>query len=174
MFWVRQNEWKSRPEAFSGFEASLIEKRFNDGAHCLIGWDHDESRVVYRLWATAGSTFVDWIFTTVQAAPRCLFIFDVFVEPAKRGRQFHWVGASHACDLAVSLGRPGIMACVEEHEYYPFAKKYASQGLGFCKPVYNLNGLGIGMLTMHSTTPPSNRSQSFFKKLYNRYHKEIE
>ena len=87
-------------------------------------------------------------------------VFDVWAHPDHRGGKLHWAGASMAAQEARRLGRTGIYAGVEEHEFYLFAAKYAGFGLGLIVPHSSIFGIKVfGLKMRFDGTPPPRASR---------------
>ena len=70
---------------------------------------------------------------------------------------------------AQRLGRTGIYAGVEEHEFLLFAAKYAGFGLGLIVPHASVIGIKVFGLKMHFIDAPPPGLVEFSRKLRARY-----
>ena len=81
----------------------------------------------------------------------------------------HWAGAAMAVREAQHLGRTGIYAGVEEHEFFLFAAKYAGFGLVLIVPHASIIGIKVFGLKMHFDGTPPPGLVEFCRKLRARY-----
>lgn len=166
--WLSADEWRSNP-AILERDAAEIGERYENGSRCLIGADTATGRIIYHLWISVTGIYTDWIFDVVDPLPRHLLVHDVWLHPEHRGGNIHWVGASMACAEVVRRGHVGIVAGVEEHEYFLFAVKYARIGLVLAMPYTSVVGLKIGGLRLHFRRTPSRKVMAFSRRLTRRH-----
>ncbi len=169
MHWVDHEAWLRNPSILPAVP-SVARQRYAAHSRCLIGVDRVSGKIVYHLWLSTGSIYIDWIFKALTAPADGVLIFDVWVDPSLRGGAVHRLGAALAVREAVRLERPSIEAGVEEHEYPSFATLYARMGLGICLPLYVLTGLRLGAgFSFHWRGSPSARLRKFGERLRSRY-----
>ncbi len=166
--WLPYEEWQATPEMMET-APETVAGRYQLGARCLIGSDTDSGRVVYHLWVTETGAYTPWIFKYIDVLPGYLMVFDVWAHPDHRGGNVHWAGASMAAREAQRLGRTGIYAGVEEHEFLLFAAKYAGFGLGLIVPHSSVIGIKVFGLKMHFDGAPPPGLVEFSRKLRARY-----
>lgn len=167
---LTRETWRANPRILET-DPAVVAARFAAGGRCLIGWDDARDCLVYHLWVTEAPTYIDWIFRTIVVPPDHLLVFDVWVHPDYRGGNVHWAGAAWACGEAERCGRRYIFAGVEEHEYYPFAMKYARIGLGIIGPHSRIVGLKLFGAAFHFIKGPSPRLAHFRDRLRRMYAK---
>lgn len=168
MRWLPDEEWRSTPEMLET-APETVAGRYRTGARCLIGMDTESGRLIYHLWVSEAGAYTPWIFRYVEPPPGHLLVFDVWAHPDHRGGKLHWAGASMAAREAQRLGRTGIYAGVEEHEFFLFAAKYAGFGLGLIVPHSSVIGIKVFGLKMHFDGAPPPRLVEFSRKLRARY-----
>ncbi len=168
MRWLASEEWRSKPEVLDT-PPETVEARYQTGDRCLIGLDSDTGRVIYHVWASETGTYTGWIFTFVDTLAGHILIHDAWVHPDYRGGNVHWAGMSMACQEAVRCRRPGVIAGVEEHEFFLFAAKYARLGLVLIVPYCAVVGIKVFAMKMHFRRTPSRALFNFTRKLQARY-----
>ncbi len=168
MRWLAREEWRSKPELLDT-PPETVEARYQTGDRCLIGSDTDTGRVIYHLWLSETGAYTQWIFKFIDVLPGHVLIHDVWVHPDYRGGNVHWAGASMACQEAVRRRRPGVIAGVEEHEFFLFVAKYARLGLVLIVPYCAVVGIKVFAMKMHFRRTPSRALFNFTRKLQARY-----
>ncbi|MCH7957835.1 MAG: hypothetical protein IIB63_09805 [Proteobacteria bacterium] len=168
MRWLPCEEWRSTPEKLET-APETVAQRYQNGDRCLIALDNDSGQVIYHLWVSDVGAYTPWIFKFIDTRPGHLMVFDVWAHPDHRGGKLHWAGASMAAQEAQRLGRTGIYAGVEEHEFFLFAAKYAGFGLVLIVPHASIIGIKVFGLKMHFDGTPPPGLVAFSRKLRARY-----
>ena len=164
MFWLTPDDMRANPNMLAT-PPDVVAERLKTGARCLVAVNTDNGELVYHLWVTDTGAYIDWIFKYIAVPAQHLMVFDVWVHPDYRGGNVHWAGAAMACAEALRRGRTHIYAGVEEHEFYPFAMKYARTGIGAVMPHSQVFGVKILGVTFHFDGGPSPALAEFGERL---------
>ncbi len=168
MRWLSHDEWRSAPDILDT-APELVAERYRAGDRCLIGWHAASETLASHLWISAKGAYIPWIFKFVPTLPGRLLLFDLWVHPVHRGGSVHWAAASEVCQEALRQGRPGLVAGVEEYDYFAYASKYARFGLGLMVPYGSIVGVKLWGATAHLHRAPSPRLIAFSRQLAAQY-----
>ncbi len=108
-----------------------------------------------QMWSTERSRYIDWIGCDIRPPERHVHVYNSWVQPEFRGLGLQWNLAAAAGADVVARGHHQMCAGVERREYPPFARKYASMGLGMITPYRSIWSLRVfGMTAAVIPLPP--------------------
>lgn len=110
-----------------------------------------------QMWCTERPRFIAWIGCDIRPPEGHVHVYNSWVEPEFRGLGLQWNLAAASCLDILARGRTRMCAGVERKEYPPFARKYATMGLGLVAPykaIWSLQLFGVTAAVV-PWSPPS-------------------
>lgn len=135
--------------------AKLAAARLADGDTCLAALTA-EGHMAAQMWCTERSRFIDWIGCHVRPPEGHVHVYNSWVEPEFRGLGLQWNLAAASCLDILARKRTKMCAGVERKEYPPFARKYATMGLGLVAPyktIWSLQLFGVAVAVVPWSPP---------------------
>ena len=133
---------------------ALAAARLSDGDTCLVAVS--AGAMAAQMWCSERPRFIDWIGCNIHPPKEHVHVYNSWVKPEFRGLGLQWNLAVASCQDILARGRTKMCAGVERKEYPPFARKYATMGLGLVAPytcVWSWQVFGLTPVVM-SVSPP--------------------